>query len=62
MSQTMATVRVKVERHITQSTVMPRQNQRSSWVGVVAVLAVAGAIGALYVPLAFSLLFVALSV
>ena len=36
--------------HITQSTVMPHQNQRSTWAGVVAVLAVTGAIGALYVP------------
>jgi len=58
----MATVRVKVERHTMQSTVMPRQNQRSTWAGVVAVLAVAGAIGALYIPLAFSLLFVALRI
>jgi len=60
MSQTMATVREKVERNITQSIIMPRQNQRSTWAGVVAVLAVAGATGVLYVNLAFGVLAVTL--
>ncbi len=60
MSQTLATVRVKVERHIKQSTVMPRQNQRSTWAGVVTVLAVAGAASVLYVNLAFGVLAVTL--
>ena len=56
----MATVRVKGERHIMQSTVMPHRNQRSTWACVVAVLAVTGAIGALYVPLAFGVLYLPL--
>ena len=62
MSRTMATVRVKVERNSTQSTIMPRQNQRSTWAGVVAVLAIAGATGVLYVNLAFGVLAVTLGV
>ena len=60
ISRTMATVRRKVERNITQSTVMPHRNQRSTWAGVVTVLAVAGATGVLYVNLAFGVLAVTL--
>src|SRR4051794_485467 len=40
MSRTMATVRGKVERNITQSTIMLYQNQRPTWRSVVAVIAV----------------------
>jgi hypothetical protein len=58
----LTTVRVKIERNITQSTSMLYQNQRSTWVSVVAVIAVAGAIGAVYVNLAFGALAVALGV
>ena len=36
MSRTMATVRGKVERNITQSTIMLYQNQRPTWRSVVA--------------------------
>ena len=60
MSRTMATVRGKVERKITRSTIMLYQNQRPTWRCVVAVIAVAGATGVLYVNLAFGVLAVTL--
>jgi hypothetical protein len=49
MSRTMATVRGEVEHNIMQGTVMLYQNQRPTWRSVVAVIAVAGATGVLYV-------------
>jgi hypothetical protein len=58
----MATVGLKVERHITQSTIMLYQNQHPTWRSIVAVIAVAGATGVLYVNLAFGVLAVTLGV